>query len=303
MAQTVPADVAAGIARLLDGAPERVWTTASGAVLAVRGDLVVKVHPAGTDTTDLAARVATAARADLAAVLAPPCRPDVVPVGDPARPATLWPRLDVLAPGSPTAPWPQAATLLAALHRTPPHGLPEHGLPEHGLPPHGAQARLRRAVGRLDRPDRTHAAGARAVGTAGRRVLADLDGPPAARPCLVHGDWHLGQLGRDAAGRWLLLDLDDLGTGDPAWDLGRPAGFHAAGLLDDGTWSAFLSAYRAAGGPAVPADGDPWPVLDVPARAEVVVAAARAVVRVLDGLEPWDDDAEALVAACARMPR
>ena len=289
MAQTVPADVVTGAARLLDGTPERVWATASGAVLAVLGDVVVKVHPAGTDTADLGARVATADRPALRGIVARPCRPDVVPVGDDARPATLWPRLDVLAPDSPTAPWQEAAVLLAALHRT----------PAGALPPHGAPDRLRRAVARVDGLDD---AASRAVQAAGRRVLADVDRLPATRRHLVHGDWHLGQLGRDAAGRWLLLDLDDLGTGDPAWDLGRPAGFHAAGLLADDVWTTFLAAYRTAGGPGVPAHGDPWPVLDVPARAEVVVAAARAVVRVLDGLEPWDDDAEALVAACDRMP-
>ena len=47
---------------------------------------------------------------------------------------------------------------------------------------------------------------------------------------LVHGDWHLGQLARVDA-EWRLLDIDDVGLGDPAWDLGRPAGFWAAGLL------------------------------------------------------------------------
>ncbi|MBI4940428.1 MAG: aminoglycoside phosphotransferase family protein, partial [Actinobacteria bacterium] len=137
---------------------------------------------------------------------------------------------------------------------------------------------------------------------AGRSTERDLAaGGPQPAGALVHGDWHLGQLGRDAAGRWLLLDLDDLGVGDQAWDLGRPAGFWAAGLLDDASWTTFLAAYRAAGGPAVPSDGDPWPRLDLPARAEVVVAAARAVHRAHHGAEEWDDTAEALLVACARM--
>jgi predicted trehalose synthase len=43
---------------------------------------------------------------------------------------------------------------------------------------------------------------------------------------LVHGDWHLGQLGRRGE-HWVLIDVDDLGVGDPAWDLARPAGFWA----------------------------------------------------------------------------
>ena len=74
---------------------------------------------------------------------------------------------------------------------------------------------------------------------------------------LVHGDWHLGQLGRWRDG-WRLLDIDDLGVGDPAWDLARPAGFWACGLLPDEDWQAFLDGYRTAGGPALEADGDAW---------------------------------------------
>ncbi|NEE41548.1 phosphotransferase, partial [Streptomyces sp. SID7982] len=50
---------------------------------------------------------------------------------------------------------------------------------------------------------------------------------------LCHGDLHLGQLVRHPApdGPWLLIDMDDAGVGDPAWDLGRPAAWYAAGLL------------------------------------------------------------------------
>jgi hypothetical protein len=52
--------------------------------------------------------------------------------------------------------------------------------------------------------------------------------------------------------------VDDLGVGDPAWDLARPAGFWAAGLIPDDDWAAFLQSFRDAEGPAVP-PGDPWP--------------------------------------------
>jgi aminoglycoside phosphotransferase (APT) family kinase protein len=105
---------------------------------------------------------------------------------------------------------------------------------------------------------------------------------------LVHGDWHLGQLGRlSAATPWLFIDIDDLGVGDPAWDLARPAGFWAAGLIPDDDWAAFLQSYREAGGPAVP-PGDPWSVLEPFARAAVIQAAAH---------HPDDE----LLAACERM--
>jgi aminoglycoside phosphotransferase (APT) family kinase protein len=104
----------------------------------------------------------------------------------------------------------------------------------------------------------------------------------------VHGDWHLGQLGRQSAtAPWLLIDVDDLGVGDPAWDLARPAGFWAAGLIPDDDWAAFLQSYRDAGGPAVP-HGDPWRELDPFARAAMIQAAAN---------DPDDE----LLAACERM--
>jgi aminoglycoside phosphotransferase (APT) family kinase protein len=128
-----------------------------------------------------------------------------------------------------------------------------------------------------------------------RRAAAAL--PDAAwrarspdRPAtVVHGDFHLGQLGRsDASAPWLLIDVDDLGVGDPAWDLARPAGFWAAGLIPDDDWAAFVDAYRDTDGPALPA-GDPWPVLEPFARAAVVQAAAH------------HRDDELLLAACARM--
>jgi aminoglycoside phosphotransferase (APT) family kinase protein len=103
---------------------------------------------------------------------------------------------------------------------------------------------------------------------------------------LVHGDFHLGQLGR-RDGSDALIDVDDLGVGDPAADLGRPAGFWAAGLIPDADWFAFLDGYSEADGPAVPV-GDPWPVLEPFARAAVIAAAAN-------------QPDELLVAACARM--
>jgi len=298
--------------------PVDVRAMTSGALVVTTGDVVVKVHPVDTDVPALAARLRLAAVPTLADVLATPLRPAPVTVppdvAGPGRAATVWPRLDVLAPDVVDAPWAQAATTLARLHRTPaPDGV--------RLPAHGAPDRLARAVRRLA------AASDRAPGDGGSReargvvlragalVVREVRDARAAAAAvasptragspsrLVHGDWHLGQIGRVPGGGpptpWLLIDLDDVGLGDPAWDLGRPAGFWAAGLLDDASWTSFLHAYRSAGGPGVPAAGDPWPALDLPARAEVVVAAARAV-RITEG---GDDEAEALVAACDQMAR
>ena len=98
---------------------------------------------------------------------------------------------------------------------------------------------------------------------------------PTSRPLVpgpattwIHGGFHLGHLAHTPLRqRWKLVDLDNLGLGQPAQDLARPAACHAAGLLEDADWEAFLAAYRGAGGPAVPASGDPWPSLEAAARA------------------------------------
>ncbi len=245
--------------------------TASGARVVVSDRLVVKVHAPGTDAADLAARMAAAARSG---VFAPAVLPGPVST-DPVT--TLWRRVDLLDPdaGPDAVPWAGLGALLARLHRTDPGD----------APPHGGLARLARAARR---------GRGSPVAAAARAALADL---PTTGTALVHGDLHLGQVGR-LAGTAVLLDVDDVGAGDPAWDLGRPAGFWAAGLLAEHHLTAFLDAYRAAGGPGLPATGDPWARLEHPARCAVVVAAARVVER--GG--PVDESDAALLDACGRMP-
>ena len=166
-------------------------------------------------------------------------------------------------------PWGDAGRLLGRLHCEPTDGF---------ALPHGGPSRLARALARLGRgPD------ADVI----RRAAAGIRLPTVARPVtLVHGDFHLGQLGR-RDGTFVLIDVDDLAVGDPAVDLARPAGFWAAGLIPDAERHAFLNGYREADGPAVPA-GDPWPGLEPFARLAVVAAAAN-------------QPDELLVAACARM--
>ncbi len=98
--------------------------------------------------------------------------------------------------------------------------------------------------------------------------------------------------------------MDDLGAGDPAWDLARPAAWYACGLLAPEEWTRFLDTYRRAGGPAVPADGaDPWPALDVPARALTVQTAALAITKAVAADRPLDEIEQALIDACDRMSR
>jgi aminoglycoside phosphotransferase (APT) family kinase protein len=249
-----------------------VVRTRSGADITVDGGVVYKLHRPGTDPRALRTRLHIAAESGC--LLAPL---DTAPERVGMRWRTRWPRVETVAPQPDCLPWADAGRLLAQLHGEPvPHRVPTHGWPH----------RLRRAVETL----RT-AGGGDVI----RRAAAGLPpevwraGSPHRPKSLVHGDWHLGQLGRrDAQTPWLLIDVDDLGIGDPAWDLARPAGFWAAGLIPDDDWATFLDSYRAAGGPAL-APGDPWPVLEPFARAAVVQAAAT------------NPDDELLVAACARM--
>lgn len=246
--------------------------TRSGAEIVVDGDVVYKLHRPGTHPRALAARLAIAAQSD--SLLSPLA---TAPERVVFRWRTRWPRVETVVPQPEYAPWTEAAQLLARLHREP--------IPRR-MPPHGWPQRLRRAVDNLrqygDPVIRRAAAG-----------LPDVvwRAGSAERPTtLVHGDWHLGQLGRRSSSEpWVLIDVDDLGVGDPAWDLARPAGFWAAGLIPDDDWSTFINAYRDAGGPALPS-ADPWPVLEPFARAAVVQAAAN------------HPDDELLLAACARMP-
>ncbi len=245
--------------------------TRSGAEIHVDGDVVYKLHRPGTNPRVLGARLRIAAESGS---LLSPLSTSPEPVG--LRWRSRWPRVETVAPQPESAPWAEAARLLAQLHCE---------QPATRVPPHGWPQRLRRAVDVLRR-------GGDPVircAAAGLPEAAWRAGSPERPSTLVHGDWHLGQLGRQGDDApWLLLDVDDLGVGDPAWDLARPAGFWAAGLVPDGDWARFVDAYRDAGGPALPA-GDPWPVLEPFAMAAVVQAAAH------------HPDDEWLLAACARM--
>lgn len=245
--------------------------TRSGADVTVHGAIVHKLHRPGTDPRALRVRLRTGRRTD--ALVSPVSDvPDAVN----GRWLTRWPVVETLAAQPECVPWADIGRLLAELHTEP---------VAERLPPHGWPARLRRAV------DRARRQGDRALLRAAAGLPDDAwrPGSPDRPRTLVHGDFHLGQVGRHE-GRWRLIDVDDVGLGDPVWDLARPAGFWAAGLIPDADWSRFLDAYQAAGGPALP-PGDPWSVLEPFARAAVIQAAAN------------NPDDELLAAACARMPQ
>jgi aminoglycoside phosphotransferase (APT) family kinase protein len=292
-------------------------------VLVVRlGEVVVKAHPLDTDRDRLSAQVRMAADPLLRAVLLPPLAAGGADADAPpallhrvrGRWATVWPAGEPVSPDDPdAAPWAEAGRLLACLHTVPASAVGRSaGLA--GLPAADAPRRVTRAIARLQA----------VPGGPGRseviRAFASLplwgQGPPPGRAAesgpgrrdglLVHGDWHLGQLVRWPASRadgrgWRLIDVDDLGCGDPAWDLARSAAWYAVGLVSAEDWWRFLSAYRSAGGPAFPPASDPWSALDLPAKALTVQMAALSVVAAYREDRQLDDIETSLVDACRRI--
>lgn len=271
-------------------------------MVGIIGDVVAKVHHPRTNRVDLANRLAAATDSALADHFIQPLNTDLSTAPD-GRFVTWWPRVEVLTQADTSIPWTATGERLAQLHRVEATTTRLAALPRPGI-----FDRLRRAGERAQLLPPGH-----------RRVLAPLadlllgeaqvvtSAAGAGRPpaegsgSVVHGDWHLGQLGQlghRAVTQWRLLDVDDLGIGDPAWDLGRPAGFWAAGLLDDTSWAAFVTAYREHGGPAVPADGPVWERLDRAARWSVFIAAVRQL-----GERRLDDGeaTQALWSACQQM--
>ncbi|GAA3356743.1 aminoglycoside phosphotransferase family protein [Streptomyces antimycoticus] len=296
------------------------------------GHVVAKAHPPGTDPVELAVRLGVAAHPRCAGILLPPVDDGMAALPD-GRRVTLWPYGEPVAPDAPdAAPWVEAGKLLARLHAVPVAELPGP-LPAMRGPVKAARAiaRLRAAalpdsaairavlhawaglpgwargvdptdrtdrvdLDRTDRRDRTDGGDHR--DRTDHRDRADRQ--EADRLC--HGDLHLGQLIRHRATDWRLIDIDDLGLGDPAWDLARPAAWYAAGLLAPEDWDRFLGAYRAAGGPAA-GQGDPWPRLDVPARALTVQTAALALAKAAAAGRALDEAEEAMVEAAVRIAR
>ncbi|WP_275559285.1 phosphotransferase [Streptomyces sp. 5-6(2022)] len=274
------------------------------------GHLVAKAHPPGTDPAELAVRLGVAAHPRCVEILLPPV--DGMRALPDGRQVTLWPYGEPVAPDAPdAAPWAEAGKLLARLHAVPAAELPGP------LPAMRGPAKAARAIARLRAAALPDSVATRAVLRAwaglpgwargvdrtdrmnqGNESDQGNEGTEGASLC--HGDLHLGQLIRHRATDWRLIDIDDLGLGDPAWDLARPAAWYAAGLLAAEDWERFLGAYRAAGGSAA-GQRDPWPRLDVPARALTVQTAALALAKAAAAGRALDEAEEAMVEASVRI--
>ncbi|MCP2335898.1 phosphotransferase [Actinomadura rupiterrae] len=257
-------------------------------VLVVRsGDVVAKAHRPGRATGPEFAR-----RAEIAASLPELfCAPLSPPLDVEGRTVTLERYGTPVDPFDP--PWEDAARLLAALHAVP--------VPKD-TPPFGRPTRVARAVSRLGDGEVADAV-RRAFAVLPAWVRGDAPVPVVKHECLLHGDFHLGQLVRAGeGGTWRMIDVEDIGCGDPAWDLARLAALFAAGILPPEAWGRFLYAYREAGGVAVPPDeGSEWTVLDVPSRALVVQIAATSLRLAAEEGRDLAPEETGLVAACVRI--
>ncbi|MFX4271443.1 hypothetical protein ACQBAR_12625 [Propionibacteriaceae bacterium Y1685] len=236
-----------------DSGPLGHRITRSGAELWVAAEVVIKVHARGTDPHRLTRRLAAVESAPQ--VWVQPCRGEAQVTPD-GRVVTAWPRVRVLDHDNldhdNAPPWAEARALLERWH-----ALSTDHAPLGDLPHHDPAVRLERARERLRATPYDSS-----LGAVGDRLLAELADRDEGEPQPVHGDWHLGQLGQTTDG-WRLLDVDDVAVGDPVWDLARPAGWWAAGLIPDEDWYAF-------GGREVA-----WQHVDLPARCAVFLTASR----------------------------
>ncbi|SER87740.1 phosphotransferase [Streptomyces qinglanensis] len=289
----------------------------SDAVVVRVGDRVAKAHAPDAEAPALDVRIRIAAAPEYRGVLLPPASGGATSRLPGGRLGSTWPLGTPVDPDdAAAAPWGAAGVLLARLHTAP---LPAPGRLPGPLPPMRGPAKAARALARMRRAPR---GGQGASAEVVERAWAGLppwcrdEEPGPASRTLCHGDFHLGQLVRHPRpdGPWQLIDIDDVGLGDPAWDLARPAAWFAAGLLPAAEWECFLGAYArtvegaaaagAAPGEHLPhalAGSDPWPYLDAPARALTVQSAALGVAKAGAEGRSLDEAEEACVAACARI--
>lgn len=254
------------------------------------GDLVIKIHPPDLREEELILRTKTISEDELRRVFLQPLANAPVQTGH--QWATVWPRAKPLQAHRPEdVDWEGCATLLAALHSASPAATAESAAP---------QARF---VQRLLRSMDTLSSFARCSFSQDIRKAFEtipIDGLVTKKVTYVHGDFHPGQVVL-YQGEHLLIDIDDFGVGNPAWDLARPAAWYLAGLLPKECWARFLNAYVSAGGNAFANGKAVWQELELPARASIVQMAASVLTRAKKAHRGLEDYEMAYVVACQRI--
>lgn len=263
------------------------------------GAVVAKAHAADSDREALAARLALASAPELTGILLPPLSTPDTPgtAGTALRPVTFWPYGVPVDPRDPdAAPWAAAAALLARLHRT---------APPPPLPPMRGPVKAARAVARMIAA--LPGDGAVLPVQAAWRALPDwargeVAPPPHGRGSSVTGTCTWGSSSaippRTVPGCSSMWTTRVGGSGlgpRPPRRLVRGRGAGPAGL------AAVPGRLPVRRGPAVPAEGDPWPQLDVAARALTVQTAAVALAKcAAEGRVP-DEMEQLMIDSCARI--
>ncbi|RZA26743.1 MAG: aminoglycoside phosphotransferase family protein [Proteobacteria bacterium] len=276
----------------------RTLSCRSERVLIGAGDVVMKAHAHFTNSQDLRARLNIVSMEPWNQVFLKPLRQDVFDLGD-DRVATAWPLARVLDENQNTIPWEHAAWVLAKLHSIPIDKKAFSFEP----PKSRAVTRVKLALAQLrDVPEDDRDAVWRTIDDSQKTL--DLSEGADQPTHWVHGDWHLGQIVDISFGsqpNLRLIDMEDMGIGNAAWDLARPAAFFAAGLLSAEDWHLFLDTYQNEGGRALPRGEDPWLTLDNPARSLVVQCAANAWIKAKEENRSFRDDEQLLIDACERI--
>ncbi|MBP9708853.1 MAG: phosphotransferase [Oligoflexales bacterium] len=257
------------------------------------GNIVAKIHSTSTDIIELKSRIDLIGQESICNFFLQPLLRKVEIVK--GRLLTLWPAgLTSESASVDRLDWKEHALLLAEFHKA--SFRIENK--EQVLAKAGNEFRLQRMHSRFQASknckEKNYVLGAFSTLT-----FADSKHGQNNACHVIHGDWHPGQVVQynDNA---KLIDIDDVGIGNPAWDLARPAAWYLASFLSDSIWQDFLDSYRDAGGPAIKGK-NPWEFLELPARTVVIQSAAKALIDTQTETRLLDDFELELINMCRRI--